>query len=140
MCNVPSQCDHKEWLWIFNGDFNQAIFQFHECIKNPFLMGRWLIFVNREKVDELWGRLQAPTVLGQLGVAIEASSKLHADLYSKKHSHVLSVYVHSSKDKANVKKVRESLRSLGVFWKLRFIPYLDSEIGNSEGAKSIYYE
>lgn len=141
MCNVPSQCIHKEWLWVFNHDLNQSIIQFRECLKNPYAIGRWLIFASKGHVDELWGRMQGPTVLGKLGIAIQATSRTHADLYSKQGSHVISVYTYSVKDKEDIKRVRKKLEELGIHWKIRYILYLEAQKeGRSSCAKSIYYE
>ena len=89
-------------------------------------MGRWLIFANKEYVDKHWGILHTQTKLGNLGIAVQAATRVHADLYSKKGSHVISVYTYSFKDKADVKRVREALRRLGISWKISYIPYLDA--------------
>lgn len=87
--------------------------------------------------------MQPEVVLGKLGLAVQASSRRHADLYSKQGSHIISAYTYSLKNKEDVKRVREELRQIGVFWKIRYTSYLNAtaeDYSNSAGAKSIYYE
>lgn len=144
MCNTPSTCVHDEWIWTFNGDINTYIMQSRECIKNPLAVGKWLIFVNRERVDRLWGIIHTETKLGKLSVAAQVSSRFHADGYSKNGSHVISVYTPNYKDEADVKRVREALRKLGVQSKIRYKLNLDTLTGkysdSKKGALSVYYE
>jgi hypothetical protein len=143
MYNIPSISNDTEWLWTFSGDPNQSLFQLREAFKNPYEIGRWLIFANKETVDKRWGILQAPAKLSKLGIAIQASTRLHADMYANKKggSHVISVYTYNKKDEADVKRVRQALRELGIApnTSLRYIPYLDNP-NNTGGAKTIYYE
>ncbi len=87
--------------------------------------------------------MQAAVVLGKLGIAIQATSRTHADLYSKQGSHVISVYTYNVKDKEDVKRVRKELQELGIHWRIYYTLYLEAPkegSGKSSGAKSIYYE
>lgn len=143
MCNNPSQCVHGEWIWTFSdGNLNHYIIKSRECIKNPLAVGKWLIFVNRERVDTLWGLIQVQTKLGNLGVAAQVSSRLHADSYSKKGSHVISIYTSNFRDKEEVNTIRETLRTLGIHWRIYYKLNLDTLTGRysngKDGALSVY--
>ena len=140
MCNIPSQCTHEEWLWTFNENPEEYRVQSQEFIKNPQNAGRWLIFRNKEYVDSLWNIIRTQTKLGKLGLAAEASSRAHADVYSKKGSHVIAVYTPDFRDKRQVLRVRENLRTLGVEGKIRYTKLnLAKQDGKDGTALTIYY-
>lgn len=82
--------------------------------------GKWLIFEERTKADALWETIALATTAGKLGPSAKcgtARSNRNARDPSKT---VICVYTPDFDDRADVMRVREALRSLGVTWK---IPY-----------------
>jgi len=88
--------------------------------------GKWLIFVDRKNVDEVWAKVKTATEenkLGRLSKVSTAKSK-PADLGYEKDRHVICVYTDDWTDEKDVKRVREELRKLGITDK---IPYKADE-------------
>ena len=105
-------------------------------MENPLSLGYWLIYRSKEGVDTLWGPIHTQTVIGKLGIAALASTRIHADIESKSGSHIIKVYTYDYKDEKDVYRVRDALRDLGVFWK---IYYYKRKISlNTEKPQSIY--
>jgi len=88
--------------------------------------GKWLIFVDRKNVDEVWAKVKKATEENKLGRLSKVSTaKLKpADLGYQKDRHVICVYTDDWTDEKDVKRVREELRKLGITDK---IPYKADE-------------
>lgn len=112
--------------------------------KGELKSGKWLIFVDRKNVDEVWGKVRSATEKGVLGIEAKVSSKLGADSSSEKSSHVICVYTHDWKDEKDVRRVREELRKLGVTQKIPYKADVDTikgryrALGHTKISK--YYE
>jgi len=81
--------------------------------------GKWLIFVNRENVDKVWEKIRTATEAGKLGTSAKVSTPLQGG-----KSHVICVYTEDWTDEADVRRVREELKRLGITNK---IPYKTDE-------------
>ena len=73
--------------------------------------GKWLIFVSKDKVDKLWGKIRLDTIIGFLGYKSKVST---AHATKNRKSHVICVYTHDSNNKKDVMKIRKKLKSLGI--------------------------
>jgi hypothetical protein len=81
-------------------------------------VGKWLIFVRRGSVDKVWGRIRQATEAGQLGIAAKVSTSRPSGY--KSLNHVICVYTHDFRDKANVGEVLRRLREIGITGKLYY--------------------
>jgi hypothetical protein len=81
-------------------------------------VGKWLVFVARESVDEVWGRIRHATETGQLGIAAKVSTSRPSGY--KSPDHVICVYTYDFRDKANVGEVLKQLREIGITGKLYY--------------------
>ena len=76
--------------------------------------GKWLVFVDREHVDELWEEVRRKTVAGKLGIAAKVSTARKSKHSDPGGKHVICVYTKDHDDVRDVFEVRERLRDLGV--------------------------
>lgn len=80
--------------------------------------GKWLLFCSPESVNETWNKLLIALGNGELGDAIKCSTAYNNINYGGS-KHAICIYVHTE-DETEIMRVRESLRKIGITWK---IPY-----------------
>lgn len=82
--------------------------------------GKWLIFVSIDQIDEVWEKIKNATISGVLGGQSKvATDKPNPNARDSKQK-VICVYTYDWKDTNDVMRVRNSLREIGISWK---IPY-----------------
>ena len=104
--------------------------------------GKWLLFVEREKIDETWERIEAATQQGLLGIASKCSTMRDNPNACGKEM-VICVYTKDYHDKKDVFRVREELRKMGFVGKLPYKTNQATREGkySGDGKKvSLYYE
>jgi hypothetical protein len=82
--------------------------------------GKWLIFVSRNDVDEVWHKIKIALEKGELGETAKVSTAKPNPNSKNPSTHVICVFTYDSEDKADVRRVRKSLRRLGVFNKISY--------------------
>ncbi len=107
-------------------------------------VGKWLIFVPTESVDEVWEKIKLAVERGELGESAKVSTARPNPNAADTSKHVICVYTYDSDDAADVRRIRAVLRGLGVRHR---IPYkTDSATERGEYRKaghkriSKYYE
>ncbi|EQD27651.1 hypothetical protein B2A_15157 [mine drainage metagenome] len=86
--------------------------------------GKWLIFVERSKANDLWDVVARATTEGLLGPSAKCGTARPNRNATDKSQTVICVYTPDFDDRADVMRVRDALRELGVTQR---IPYkLDS--------------
>lgn len=86
--------------------------------------GKWLIFVNANKVNEVWSVIKKATEEGKLGNNSKVATARPNPNATNPDTKVICVYTYDSRDEADVKRVREELRTLGITQK---IPYKEDQ-------------
>jgi len=86
----------------------------------PRRPGKWLIYVSRSRVDALWEAIRRAVEGGRLGHAAKVSTALPDPAARPTKKHSIAVYTADENDAADVRRVRNELRALGVTWR---IPY-----------------
>lgn len=76
--------------------------------------GKWLVFVPRSQVDEVWTKIEQATVRGELGGDAKVSTARPNPNASKRDTHVICVHTYDIADLDDVRRVREGLRALGI--------------------------
>lgn len=142
MCETPSECTHTDFIRVYSPDY-QEIDKVAEYNKGTLKTGKWLIFINRRAIDEVWSIIKDATEAGGLGTDAKVATKIQADMYSERNSHLICVYTKDWKNKREVMRVRGALRKLGI---THSIPYkadedsLDGKYKNTtNGRISKYY-
>ena len=69
------------------------------------------MFISSDEVDNLWGRVVKSTLAGTLGISAKVSTRDEKDLDFR---HVICVYNADYRSMAEVNRVRDGLRRLGV--------------------------
>ena len=76
--------------------------------------GKWLVFVSHKYVDTVWAQIKQSTEAGRLGPAAKVATARPNSNARDPRSRVICVYTYDWKDEADVKRVREELRRLGI--------------------------
>lgn len=102
--------------------------------------GKWLIFCETPEVDALWKKIRDATVAGDLGVSAKVSTA-RENPDSRDERKVIYVYTKDWSDEADVMRVRERLRSLGVTGRIGYKRNLETFAGEyaDRGKKVTYY-
>jgi hypothetical protein len=110
----------------------------------PRRPGKWLIFVSRSRVDALWDEIRRAVERRRLGYAAKVSTALPNPMSPDPKKHVICVYTHDEDNAADVRRVREALRALGVTWKIPYKSDAATRAGQHEvttgGPAAKYYE
>jgi Basophilic leukemia-expressed protein Bles03 len=88
------------------------------------LSGKWLVFVPIEKVDEAWAVIKQATEEGKLGNWSKVATMRRNPNERDPRKKVICVYTYDSEDRADVNRVRQTLRELDFIEKL---PYKTDE-------------
>jgi hypothetical protein len=102
--------------------------------------GKWLIFVDRDKVDEAWRVIRDETIAGRLGISTKVSTaKPNPD--SRDDRKVIFVYTRDWRDEDDVMRVRERLRELGYDERLGYKRNIETYKGeySKKGKRVTYY-
>jgi hypothetical protein len=102
--------------------------------------GKWLIFLEADRVDEAWCKVRDATAAGSLGISTKVSTaKPNPD--SRDERKVIYVYTRDWQDEADVMRVRERLRELGFVDRLGYKRNIETYRGeySKKGRKVTYY-
>ncbi|MHC1627065.1 MAG: putative phosphothreonine lyase domain-containing protein [Methanoculleaceae archaeon] len=104
------------------------------------MAGKWLIFIEKDKVDELWRKIRDATCMGRLGIAAKVSTaKPNPD--SRDDRYVIYVFTRDWSDREDVMRVREELRQLGVEERIGYKRNIETFAGeySKKGKRVTYY-
>ncbi|KAG6901010.1 hypothetical protein C0995_002529 [Termitomyces sp. Mi166 len=96
------------------------------ALAHGVLSGKWLIYTQPDKIDDLWSRI-VTAVIANAPVGVGARAKVSPARPGEPH--VVCVYVEDYSDAAEVGRVREALRRVGVRWKIGFKPDIYTHLG-----------
>ncbi len=96
------------------------------AVKINLLSGKWLIFIQKEKVDDLWENIEKLATKGKIWNA-KVSTSRHP--WAAKGTHVICVYTKNYLDKENVMDTREILRQIGINKRLNYKPDIYTILG-----------
>lgn len=93
------------------------------ALENGVLTGKWMIYSDSRRIDELWGKVVRMLCLELKKGSIKVSPKQEED------SHVICVYVDDYCNASEVDAMREALKAAGVFWRIGFKPDVYTHLG-----------
>jgi hypothetical protein len=106
--------------------------------------GKWLLFVPLLNIDAMWSRIKCATEQGTLGFASKVATAKPNPNATNSWVRLICVYTYDWTDKADVMRVRDELRTLGVTSRIRYKADQDTREGKyaSQGQTQIskYYE
>ena len=132
----PSQVKHEYWLYANRkrGDYPKATVN----------SGKWLIFAPISQIDEVWTRIKHATEDGRLGDSAKVATAKPNPNASDPVMKVICVYTYDWTDEADVRRVRQELRALGITSKIPYKADSDTNAGRysnrSHKRISKYYE
>ena len=108
----PSRTWDEDWLFAASPDAPGD--------DDSQFSGKWLLFVAWHRVDEAWEAISKAVKSGHLGPYAKVSTA--AANATGTDSHVICVYCPDHRDRDDVMRVRERLRSMGFERKIPFKP------------------
>jgi hypothetical protein len=104
--------------------------------------GKWLLFVDRVNVDEVWAKIVPMVKQGRLGHLAKVATARPNPNGRKPNKHVICVYTDDAEDREDVLRVREELRQLGFIAPISYKPDVTTMEGKYEGSGRIatYYQ
>jgi hypothetical protein len=106
--------------------------------------GKWLVFVPVAQIDEVWAKIELATEEGRLGSSVKVATARPNPNATNPDTKVICVYTYDWTDEADVKRIRQQLRELGITSKIPYKADQDTYAGKYaiQGHKRIskYYE
>jgi len=117
----PSRVKHEYWLYAKRkrGDYPRA------TVKS----GKWLIFSPISRIDDLWTRIKLATEDGRLGNSAKVATAKPNPVATNPRMKVICVYTYDWTDEADVRRVREELRALGIISRIAYKADSDTDAG-----------
>jgi len=111
-----------------NKDPTKVIEIYHIYAQNKFIKypsstersGKWLIFVPKNQINQVWRKIKKSVEIGELGRRAKVSTSRPSPNAQDPNKHVICVYTYDSEDVEDVMRIRQRLRELGITNK---IPY-----------------
>lgn len=103
-------------------------------------VGKWLIFLEEDQVDEGWRRVRDDTCAGLLGISTKVST-VKPNPESRDRRKVIYVYTKDWADEADVMRVRERLREQGFTDRIGYKRNIETFRGeySQKGKKVTFY-
>jgi hypothetical protein len=104
------------------------------------MAGKWLIFLQGDRVDDLWRKVRNATASGELGISAKVSTA-KPNPESRDERKVIYVYTRDWADEGDVMRVRERLREMGVIERIGYKRNIETFRGeySEKGKKVTYY-
>jgi len=126
-------------FWIFAK--RQAADEYPPATDNS---GKWLLFVPVEQIDATWSVVKQATEEGRLGSSSKVATAKPNSHASNPAMKVICVYTYDWTAEADVRRIRQELRTMGFLQKIAYKANEDTRQGrysNSGGTRiSKYYE
>lgn len=102
--------------------------------------GKWLIFLPPDQVDDIWRQIRDLTWEGELGISAKVSTA-KPDPDARDERKVIYVYTADWEDEADVMRVREELRKIGITDRIGYKRNLETFRGeySARGKKVTFY-
>ena len=104
------------------------------------MAGKWLIFLEDDRVDERWRKVRNATASGELGISAKVSTA-KPNPESRDERKVIYIYTRDWADEPDVMRVRERLREMGVIERIGYKRNIETFRGeySERGKKVTYY-
>lgn len=115
------------------------------AVKHQVLVGKWIIYVDSEQVDELWAKIVRLVCLERKQGSAKVSTRTRSGERpdgcgdgqgegedggsGNKQGHLICVFTNDFTDEKEVMTLREDLRRVGVDWKIGFKADVYTELG-----------
>src|SRR5262249_26877437 len=97
--------DKQHWLWAFSHAQQKA----YDAEK----VGKWMLFIRQEHVNEVWEKIRQATEQGLLGICCKVATAMHNSPQARSEtSKLICVYTYDYDDQADVRRILAALRTL----------------------------
>lgn len=107
-----------DYYWIF------AHRKSGEYPKPTTRSGKWLVFVDKKDIDDVWAKIKKAVEEGKLGSEAKVATAKPNPHATNPNTKVICVYTYDYADEQDVRRIREELRKLGITTR---IPYKADE-------------
>ena len=129
-------CDGTGFIWVASPTTEDSKFWLEADGKSGgYSFGKWLLFVNKNKIDETWQTIQKETTDEKLSLGSKVSTKRGWVHHGMPEDYVICVY--TDKAKEDIDRVRNRLRELGHTGK---IGYKTNDATINESDELLYEE
>lgn len=111
---LPSHMTHFPWVYAHAPSYPERM-----PADEKARGGHWRFYVSRDVVDEVWGKIVLAVEQGQCGPVARVSTASAAHSF-KHQEHQINVFSSDSHNEADVKRIREVLRGLGILWPIAY--------------------
>ena len=135
--------EHKEaWVRAYVAGYVAPPLLSPEDAQDPAInrRGKWLVFVDREHVEEVWAKVAEATRAGSLGDESKVSTEyLRGEIPRRpEDSYVIVAYSEEWTDVEDVRRVLRGIRDLGITQRLTYKRDAETHRG-IYGSGSVYY-
>jgi transcription termination factor NusB len=105
-CNCPSKITTEYWVYarpVIKKEYKQSS-----------KVGKWLIFVSLNELDQVWQIVKKATEKGVLGIGSKSGTGLWNSNAGDSTDKVICVFTYNWQDKKDVFNVEKSLRKIGI--------------------------
>lgn len=132
----PSEIESVPWIRAFAHE--------REYPKHTEFGGKWLLFEPLKDIDTLWAKIRDALHSGWLGNSAKVATAMPNPNASNPNTRVICVYTYDSRDESDVKRVRQSLRDIGISRKIPYKADNATRAGKyanrGDSNTSLYYE
>jgi len=130
---LPSRTTHT--YWIQQTKPGSAI---ESCGSEK--AGKWLIFLPSGEVDDTWIKIRDATISGELGIGAKVSTSRKNE-ESRDDKKVIYVFTENWEDEADVMRVRNVLKELGIVDRIGYKRNIDTYAGEyrEKGKRVTFY-
>ncbi|HEY5257326.1 MAG TPA: putative phosphothreonine lyase domain-containing protein [Candidatus Baltobacteraceae bacterium] len=91
--------------------------------------GKWMLFIKTSEVDAWWVKIRDATLSGLLGSSAKVATMKQNPNARNADTRVICVYTHDVEDEEDCSRVRQTLRDLGITWKIPYKTDADTYAG-----------
>lgn len=95
--------------------------------ESGLVVGKWLVYVSADQIDDVWQTIASATLKGELGVDAKVATARQAS--SAGGEYVICVYTENYLNMEDVQRVRDKLRELGFTQRLYYKPDIYTYLG-----------
>ena len=110
----PTQEGKEFWIEVY--------WKFYKCCAEITSCGsgKWLLFVNKNEIYDVWQKIRQDTLDGNLGDSSKVSTKRGWIHHGMRPNYVICVHTPNGNDRGDVYRVRDRLRELGFTSKIGY--------------------
>lgn len=107
----PSELTDSFWVYADGPGDDDA---------DPETVGKWMLFIPAEQVDQWWDRVKEATEGGILGIGAKVATGRPNPRATSSETRLICAYTRDWHDRDDVRRVLGALRDLGASWRLAY--------------------